>query len=349
MKKPETNPFQTAPATTAPIVVDIPQYCTIQFIREEGCQSRSAIAERIGYSAAKVTSIVNELIDEGILIEVGDSTYTGGRRAREIGFNPDFGYLLTATINQDRLDVALIDFDEKIRVRRLIPIDGMNDPLTVVDQICRFALERLQQLKIPIAKVFGVGFSVPSAIDLESGTLFETDEMPGWGGYQIESHLREVFPYALVVLERDANAMVFGELRKGMGQGHRHILYVKTDSSISTGLILGRSIYRGANGRAGSISSIRQSPEDTSSERGERIGRVLAVLVDLLDPELILLGGDADTLGHEYLAAIRRSILSLSQSSATRNLRVEITKLGAEANMIGLIALTAEHIFVPDN
>jgi predicted NBD/HSP70 family sugar kinase len=245
--------------------------------------------------------------------------------------------------------VALVDFDEKIRVRWMIPIDMMNDPLTIVDQVCRFALGRLQQLEIPIEKVFGVGFSLPGAISLKSGTLFDTATLPGWGGYQLESHLREVFPYALVVLERDANVMVFGELRKGLGKGHHHVLYVKIESSISTGLILDGRIYRGANGRAGSISNVQLSPADTPLERGEMVGSRLAVLVDLLDPELILLGGDTKTLGHEYLAAIRRSILSLSQSSATENLRVEIAPLGAEANMLGLIGLTAGQIFIPSS
>ena len=67
-------------------------------------------------------------------------------------------------------------------------------------------------------------------------------------------------------------------------------------------------------------------------------------MVNIVDPQMILLGGDAG-LGHEFLADVRRSILGLSQSSATQHLQVDLAPLGIEASLLGIMALTAEKIF----
>lgn len=92
--------------------------------------------------------------------------------------------------------------------------------------------------------------------------------LPG-GGYQIDSVIRESFPYAMVLIENEANAMAFGELRKGEARSLQNVVYVNVGTSINAGIILNGQIYRGANGRAGDIGQMQVKSSDIGAESQE--------------------------------------------------------------------------------
>ena len=318
------NPFQNNIIPTTPVMLSPVDYRTVQALRQQGQLSRTVIAEQIGYSASKITGVVNNLLSKGIVEEQTDSTYTGGRRSKDLFFNPDYGYLLSVNIIHDKLDVALVDFAEQIRVRRMLPIDISADPSTILQSMTDFVMERLARFDIALDKVLGIGVSLPVAINQESGTPFDSSEMRGWGGYQIMSFLRETFPHAIVKVEKDTNAMAFAELRKGRGKHQQHFVYINVGQSIRAGLILNDTIYRGISGRAGDIGSVllpdgehlqslnslvdtlplsdgrslsaaalegNTDAAEIIEQSGQHIGQVLATMITLLDPQLILIGG----------------------------------------------------------
>lgn len=376
------NPFQPNIVPTTPIALSPVAYRTVQVLRQQGKLSRTHIADTIGYSPSKITGVINQLLESGIVEEqTHSSTYTGGRRAIDLFFKPDFGYFLAVTIDSDKLDIALIDFAEQTRVRRMLPIASNAQPSTILQSMTDFVLERLDRFAIPLDKLLGVGISLSGAINHTSGTPYNSSDLPGWGGYQIVSFIREIFPHAIVRVEKDANAMAFAELRKGRAKSIEHLIYLQVGQGIRAGFILNGKIYRGMNGRAGDIDDVLQADGqplqslsnvldtiDTSNEKslakvalegntealqhietcGKSIGRVLATMTNLLDPQLILIGGNASNLGHPFLAAIRRSILDYSHSSSTEHLQVELAPLGAEASLVGMTALIAEQIFVAE-
>jgi predicted NBD/HSP70 family sugar kinase len=378
------NPFQSTTVPITPISLSYPHYMAVKMLREQGKLSRTNIAELIDYSPSKITSVANDLIAKDIIVEVNDRDSTGGRRAKELFFNPSFGYFIAISISVNKLDVALVDFSEKTRIRQMLPLKHEADPGQTLQDIADFIFVRLARLGIPIEKIYGVGITLPGAVNRNDGTLYDTPALPGWGGYQIESFIRELFPYALVVIERDAHAMAFAELRHGQGKIHTHFIYLYVGHTISAGLILASQIYHGANGRAGDIGNMKvlsdgemvnldhlASPifgdshqynhlEDisTAAQEGDtqaqqfienialQIGQALSTLVSVVDPEIILIGGLAQQWGHPFLAAIRRHILEFSQSSTTQHLQIDIAPLGDEATITGIVALTAEQVFV---
>ncbi|MCD4687467.1 MAG: ROK family transcriptional regulator [Anaerolineae bacterium] len=247
------NPFEAVPTHTAPFKLPLPEYLTVTAIRQFGTLSRTRIAETIGYSPSKITAVVNDLLRDGIVEELGSGPPTGARRAKELGFNPNFGYVVAVRVGFSKLEIALVDFSGHIRVRRMLPLPHPADPDTVLNEICNVVQERIDKLGIPMSAVLSFSITVPGAVDIQSGTLFDSPFMPSWGGYQIDSVIRESFPYAMVHVENEANAMAFGELRQGGARQLRSLIYVNVGASINSGIILDEQIYRGANGRAGDI------------------------------------------------------------------------------------------------
>lgn len=323
------NPFETE-IRSAPFALDAAKFRTVEILRSHGKQSRTGIAELITYSPSKMTSVVNDLIDEGILEEVGEEASTGGRKARAVDFNPTFGYIAAATVEPTRLDVALVDFCANVRVRRIIPLPDDRSPQNILDTIYEFLLERLEKLNIPLEKIIGFGLATPAPIDMQSGTLLEAPQLPGWAGYQIDSHLREAFPYAVIAVEKDVNAMAYGELRRG-GRSYRTFIVVKMAEPTGAGIVIDGLVYRGATGRAGEVAA---GGPDT-------MAREIASLVRFVDPEVVILAGDSGEADSSVEDSLGRSLFEFQHTRRT----VERSRLGLEAMMTGLIIRVAENVF----
>jgi predicted NBD/HSP70 family sugar kinase len=69
------------------------------------------------------------------------------------------------------------------------------------------------------------------------------------------------------------------------------------------------------------------------------IGRVLADVVNSLNPEQIVLGGELAGAGACLINAVRESIHRYAQPGIARDLRVDLGALGAHSELLGAAAL----------
>src|SRR5271154_4218943 len=65
-------------------------------------RSRPELSEITGLSAASVSNVVRELLDEGILIEAGSVDSGGGRPRVLLRMNPEYGYVIGVDIGETR-------------------------------------------------------------------------------------------------------------------------------------------------------------------------------------------------------------------------------------------------------
>ena len=82
-------------------------------------------------------------------------------------------------------------------------------------------------------------------------------------------------------------------------------------------------------------------------EAGRLIGRVLASIVNILNPSVIVIGGDLAGAGAELLARIREVVYRRSTALATRHLSIRATTLGDRAGITGAAAMAIEHVLSP--
>ncbi len=82
-------------------------------------------------------------------------------------------------------------------------------------------------------------------------------------------------------------------------------------------------------------------------EAGRRIGRVLASMVNILNPESIVVGGDVAEAGEHLLAGIREVVYRRSTALATAHLTVTTSTLGDRAGITGAAAMAIEHVLDP--
>ncbi|HEX6298909.1 MAG TPA: ROK family protein [Acidimicrobiia bacterium] len=80
---------------------------------------------------------------------------------------------------------------------------------------------------------------------------------------------------------------------------------------------------------------------------GRLIGQVLASTVNLLNPALIMVGGDLSKAEPQLLAGIREVVYQRSTTLSTTDLQITVSSLGDRAGITGAAAMVIEHIFAP--
>jgi len=77
-------------------------------------------------------------------------------------------------------------------------------------------------------------------------------------------------------------------------------------------------------------------------ETGECIGIVLAGVVNILNPELISIGGGVANAGDLIMKSIRKTVKNRAISVARDSVKIEFSKLGNDAGILGAAALVLE-------
>lgn len=80
---------------------------------------------------------------------------------------------------------------------------------------------------------------------------------------------------------------------------------------------------------------------------GRLIGESIAVAVSLLNPSLVVLGGELALCQSYLLAAVRETVYRRSLPLATRNLQIVNSKLGHDAGLMGAAQLVSDAVFAP--
>jgi predicted NBD/HSP70 family sugar kinase len=83
-------------------------------------------------------------------------------------------------------------------------------------------------------------------------------------------------------------------------------------------------------------------------QAGRDIGEVVATMVNLINPSVVVIGGQVAGAGEHLLAGIRESVYQRSLPLATEHLRIVTSRAGGEAAVLGASALAIEHVLSPD-
>ena len=108
--------------------------------------------------------------------------------------------------------------------------------------------------------LLGVGIGVPGIIDLQTGMVRESPNLPGWSDYPVRSEIERRLG-ATVILENDANVAAFGEKWLGAGRHVGDMAMLTLGTGVGGGLVLNGKIWHGMTGMAGEFGHMTVEPE----------------------------------------------------------------------------------------
>ncbi len=80
-------------------------------------------------------------------------------------------------------------------------------------------------------------------------------------------------------------------------------------------------------------------------EAGLLLGEVLATVVSLLNPQVLMIGGDPMRAQEHFMVAVRERLYQRTQPLATRDLQIRTSTLGDRAGVIGAAHLVLDEVF----
>jgi len=223
-----------------------------------GPQSRADLARGSGLSRTTVSSLVNELLAGGLVVETDDrgTPYKGGsgRPPLLVALAVRPGRVAGVDIGHGHVRVAVSDRSAEILAEVETATDADprgNETLDVAAELVRRAA---REAEVQLEELLMVGLCVPAPIDRRSARV-DPAVLPGWNELVPAEELGRRIGLAVVV-DNDANLGAMAEHQHGAGRGVADLLYVKLASGVGAGLVLGGRLHRGSAGMAGEIGHV---------------------------------------------------------------------------------------------
>ncbi|GEC91282.1 ROK family protein [Brevibacillus brevis] len=230
----------------------------LQQVVLHGQISRADISKQTQLSRPCVSALVDEMIQEGLLQEVGMGDSKGGRKPILLEYNYQAYAIAGAIFEGSTLDMAIADmkgeFLARCRKRLAQPANGE----TVIEDLAAGLDRLLRESGIPRERLLGMGVGLQGVTQRGSGTV-SFSPSTGWMGSPIQQTI-EVRLGLPVIIDNDVNMMTLGEYVRGAGVGHTNVVYMYVGTGIGAGIILDGQFYRGSREAAGEIGFMMIGP-----------------------------------------------------------------------------------------
>jgi glucokinase len=131
------------------------------------------------------------------------------------------------------------------------------------DHVIHEMIEAIRLLSVKYAdtgRLQGIGIGVPGIIDMKTGMLRESPNLPGWAGSPVQAQIERLLGTP-VILENDANVAALGEKWLGAARDVDDMAMLTLGTGVGGGIVLEGKIWHGMTGMAGEFGHMTVEPE----------------------------------------------------------------------------------------
>lgn len=209
-------------------------------------QSRVEIARFTTLSPSTVASAISELIDEGLVYEVGTVRSSVGRRPILLDIRWDARFVIGLSILDNQVTGILTNLRAEQQDSCIREFEDHSDIVSIAKEVVDHLLLHRDR-----KTVLGIGVSTPGILDRESGDIELSTNFP-WKKLSLGREIKE-YTGIPTFLENDTNLSALGERHFGRGRGVDSFAYVHVGTGVGAGLIVDGHTLLGNKGIAGEI------------------------------------------------------------------------------------------------
>ena len=226
------------------------------------------LVEKVTLSRATVASIVNEMLEIGLLQKIGQAASTGGRRPTLLGYHPEAKMAVGVTMFDNEIKAVLTDMEGTPIKLLERPWDGLR-----FEDLISKMIDAVQDLcaSVDPQRLLGVGTGLPGVVDVDHGTIVEyvTARRRIDTPIEVRRVMEEALRLPVIVANRSRTAAL-GELQVGVGRGMKNLVYLSIGHGIVAGVVLGGDLYFGTNFSSGEIGHNSVAPDGPLCGCGNR-------------------------------------------------------------------------------
>lgn len=217
-------------------------------IRTKGPISRYDISKITNLSPSAVSSIVEILLNSGIIKETPAKETKIGRRPIELSMNDTNIYPLGIEIENDRISGIVMNLKGEILKKEIVFLNSNLEYENVLNKV----VEVYKKLREDLfsKELMGLGVAIPGSLDRKNGICIFAPNLY-WRNVPVKSFLTKYINDTEIFIEHITKAATLGELWFGAGIGKENLICVRVGSGVSVGFVINGNLYRGYTDRAG--------------------------------------------------------------------------------------------------
>ncbi len=307
----------------------------MQTLRRHAPVSRADISRITGLDKKSVSMFSGELIQAGFIREAGMETGARGRPSYLLDFVPGENCSLGLAVQADRINCVVFELPGRRAASAVYPLDAgiSREELTLA--VRRAAREMAARAPAGAESLRGVGISFPGTVDLRKGVIHSSANLACLNKFRFREPFQDL-GLGPVRFEQSARAAALAESWFGCGASAGNFANVELNIGISVVMVNRNGLYHGPEGFVGELghvivqprgrrcrcgnlgcleaylgeSALNAEPDRAKALRsaGVWLARGLGVIVNLFNPDSIIIQGDLMRHADVILPGVRKEL-----------------------------------------
>ncbi|MBN1649931.1 MAG: ROK family transcriptional regulator [Bacteroidales bacterium] len=382
----------------------------IEYLYRNGKASNPELAKLTNMSSPTINKLIVELIEYGIVQDLGYGDSIGGRRPNLYGINPNAKYIISIDIDCRMIKMGVFNLRNEAVSEIITYFDNVKNKQQVFEGIFKRLDQLLSQLNYKTSRFLGIGISLPGLIEAKTGETYSDLLIDGLS-------LEDAFQnrYDLPTFTgNDSRVMALGEQAFGAARNKNNVLCINICDGIGMGMIVNGKIYEGKSGFAGElghinvvddgdlctcgkrgcletvasgtalihlaqkgisegkqsvlteltqgdlheihVSTIIKALEngdafaiDLFSKAGAYLGKGIAGLIHIFNPEMVIIGGKVARARHFLIDPIQQSLNKYTIHRIKQDTEIVTSTLEENVKLLGAVAMVMNTLFEQEN
>ena len=357
------------------------------------------LTKELKISIPTMTKLVQELVDENIVSDLGKVETSGGRRPNVYGLTCSTLYFAGVHVGRDHMTCVITDMQNNLVSETVFDEFELTDREQCLETICSNINKFLAECGCDRSKILGLGVCIVGRVNTSEGRSFHYFT-------SFDESLREIIESRVglrVLVENDTRARCYAEYNFSRSKTESNVIYLHLGLGVAIGIVSDGKLYYGKNGFAGEFGHIpffdnekicfcgkkgcletevsgiaieekmnelvrngantilRKRYEakeqihindivnaacnddnlsiELIEEAGEKVGKAVAFLINIFNPESVIVGGNLAAAGDYIMLPLKSATNKYSLSLVYKDTKFRVSKLGANANAWGVAML----------
>ena len=371
----------------------------IAYMAINGEVTLAELTKELKISVPTITKLVQELVDEDIVSDLGKVETQGGRRPNVFGLTCSTLYFAGVHVGRDSMTCVITDLQNNLVYERVFDDFELVDRDMCLDKICVNIVDFLDNCGYDRSKIRGLGVCIVGRVNTSEGRSFHYFT-------SFDESLRDIIESRAglrVLVENDTRARCYAEYNFSRSKDESNVIYLHLGLGVAIGIVSDGKLYYGKNGFAGEFGHIpffdnekicfcgkkgcletevsgiaieekmnelvrngantilrkryeakeqihindivnaARNDDNLSieliEEAGEKVGKAVAFLINIFNPESVIVGGNLAAAGDYIMLPLKSATNKYSLSLVYKDTKFRVSKMEANANAWGVAML----------
>ncbi|MFR9650261.1 MAG: ROK family protein [Rikenellaceae bacterium] len=371
----------------------------IAYMAMHGEPTLSELTKELHISVPTITKLVQELVDDNIVVDLGKVETPGGRRPNIFGLASSAIYFIGVNVGRDNMTYVVTDLQNNIIQEEIDSSFELTDRDKCLDKICSNIVKFVDTCSVEREKILGMGVCITGRVNPETGRSYKYFTSN-------DKSIREIIEEQTnirVLLENDTRSRCYAEYTCGRSKDEKSVIYLHMGLGVAIGVVIDGKLYYGKSGFAGEfghipffnnevicacgkkgcletevsgiaieekmtkliesgvntilrerydlhesirINDIIQAAKNDDNlsielieEAGEKTGKAVAFLINIFNPESVIVGGRVSSAGDYLMLPLKSATNKYSLNLVYKDTKFRLSTLPANAEAWGVAML----------